>query len=308
MIGILGGVAGVALAWLGVRALPAILPADLPRLGEIAVDGRVLFAAALVTIATVLLFGLAPSLGGAAAGRFAHLRTGRSATAGGERARGALVALEVGLALVLTVGAALMLRTLGSLTSVDPGFRTDHLLTLRLQPTGLESQDALRAYWRDIIGRVEEIPGVVGAATILHLPTTGRAWHAPIEIEGRPLAAGASPPRTAWQVVSTGWFATAGTDHPGRDRRRDVTTSPRVIAVNRPSLAHFPGEARRSGSRREHAKRNRDHRRGGAASARQLNVAPPRVYVPFGQRIVGQLAVRTVANRDRSLVRSASGR
>ena len=75
--------------------------------------------------------------------------------------------------MVLTVGAALMLRTLSSLTSVDPGFRTDHLLTMRLQPTGLESQDALRAYWRDVIGRVEEIPGVTGAATILHLPAPG---------------------------------------------------------------------------------------------------------------------------------------
>ena len=138
-----------------------------------------------------------------------------------------------------------MLRTLASLTSVDPGFRTDHLLTMRLQPTGFDSQEALRAYWRDVISRVKDIPGVTGAATILHLPTSGRAWQAAIEVEGRPLASGESPPRASWQVVSTGWFATAGVPIiRGRDfDAGDVTTAPRVIAVNSAFAAqHFPGE------------------------------------------------------------------
>ena len=306
VLGLIGGAGGLALAWLGVRALPSILPANLPRLAEITLDGRVLLAAAVITVATVLVFGLAPSLGGISAGRFSHLRTGRGVTGRGERARGALVALEVGLAVVLTVGAALMLRTLASLTSVDPGFRTDHLLTMRLQPTGFDSDDALRAYWRDVIGRVEEIPGVTGAATILHLPTSGRAWHAPIEVEGRALAAGESPQRSAWQVVSTGWFATAGVPVlRGRDfDAGDVATSPRVIAVNSAFAArHFPGEdpiGRRikAGNATQNEIATIIAVVGGIRHD-SLNVSPgPEMYVPFGQRIVwsNSLVIRTTGD------------
>lgn len=306
LLGAFGGIAGVALAWGGVRALPLVLPASLPRVGEIAVDGRVLVAAAAITVLTVLLFGLAPSLGGMAAGRFANLRAGPGVSTGGARARGALVALEVGLAVVLTVGAALMLRTLASLTAVDPGFRADHLLTMRLQPTGFESQDALRAYWRDILDRVEEVPGVTRAATILHLPTSGRSWHAAIEIEGRPLAAGESPPRAAWQSISRGWFATTGVPIiRGRDfEDADVSSAPRVIAVNAAFAARlFPGE-------------DPVGRRIKAGNATQgefatilavvggirhdsLNTPPvPEVYVPFSQRIVwaNSLVLRTIAD------------
>ncbi len=306
LLGAVGGIAGVALAWIGVRALPLILPASLPRLGEIAVDGRVLVAAAAITVLTVLLVGLAPSLGGMAAGRFAGLGAGRGVATGGERARGALVALEVGLAVVLTVGAALMLRTLASLTAVDPGFRADHLLTMRLQPTGFASADALRAYWRDLLDRVEEVPGVSRAATILHLPTSGRTWRATIEVEGRPLAKSESPPRAAWQSVSSGWFATAGVLLiRGRDfGAGDVSSAPRVIAVNAAFAARlFPGE-------------DPVGRRIKAGNATQgefatiiavvggvrhdsLNTPPvPEVYVPFSQRTVvaNSLVIRTTAD------------
>jgi predicted permease len=306
VLGLLGGAGGIALAWLGVRALPAILPPNLPRLGEIALDGRVLLAAAILTIATVLAFGIAPSLGGVAAGRFEQLRTGRGAASSGERTRGALVALEMGLAVVLTVGAALMLRTLASLTSVDPGFRTDHLLTMRLQPAGFDSDVALRAYWQDVLTRVEEIPGVVSAATILHLPTSGRTWQAPIEVEGRPLAPGASPQRSAWQVVSTGWFRTAGVPVlSGRDfDGSDVASAPRVIAVNGAFVArHFPGEDP-IGKRIKAGNATQNEIATivavvGGIRHDSLNADPrPEVYVPFGQRIVWatSLVLRTTAD------------
>ena len=306
VIGLLGGAGGIALAWLGVRALPTILPANLPRLGEIALDGRVLLAAGILTIATVLAFGIAPSLGGVSAGRFDELRTGRGTASSGERTRGALVALEMGLAVVLTVGAALMLRTLASLTSVDPGLRTDHLLTMRLQPSGLGSDAALRAYWADVLARVEEIPGVVSVATILHLPTSGRTWHAPIEVEGRPLAPGASPDRAAWQVVSTGWFRTAGVPVlRGRDfDAADVASAPRVIAVNSAFAArHFPGEDP-IGKRIKAGNATQNEIATivavvGGIRHDSLSADPrPEVYVPFGQRIVWatSLVLRTTAD------------
>lgn len=306
LLGTLGGLAGAGVAGLVIRALPAILPANLPRLGEIGLDGRVLLVTALVTVATVLLFGIAPSMSGVAAGQFRYLRAGHGVAARGERARGVLVAAEVGLAVLLTIGAALMLRTLASLTAVDPGLRTDHLLTMRLQPTGLGSPEALRAYWRDVIGRVEAVPGVSRAATILHLPTSGRTWQAAVEIEGHPIAAGESPPRTAWQSVSTGWFATAGIPLiRGRDfDATDVSTAPFVIAVNRTFAERlFPGEdplGRRikAGNATQNEFATIIAVVGGVRHD-SLNTPPrPEVYVPFGQRTVwaNSLVIRTVAD------------
>src|SRR5262249_10240518 len=136
-------------------------------------------------------------------------RSSRTVTGGG-RVRGLVVALELGLALVLTAGATLMGRTLVALSRVDTGLRPDHLLTLRLQPSDRDGNAALGAYWDELLARVEAVPGVLSAGTILHLPTSGRTWHADVVVEGRGVTPGQPPLRTAWQVVSPGYFRTAG--------------------------------------------------------------------------------------------------
>lgn len=299
----LGGLGGLALAVGALRLAPAILPSDLPRLREIGLDGTVLAAAAGVVLLTALVFGAAPALHAAREASGGWLRTGRGASRSGGTTRGVLVAVEVAMAVVLLAGAGLMIRTVRALNSVDPGFRPDHLLTMKLQPSGLESQDALRAYWRTVLGRVRAVPGVEAAGSVLHLPTGGRKWQADLEVEGRPLDPGVTPPQAAWQSVSAGYLAAAGI---ALVRGRDIgpgdgADAPPVVLVNTEAeRLLFPQEdpiGRRIkagyGTRQRWATVV-----GVVGSVRHdsLNAAPgPEIYVPFEQTTVvaTALIVRT---------------
>jgi predicted permease len=146
----------------------------------------------------------------------------------------------------LLVGASIMWRSLTATLRVDRGLRSDHLLTAAVMPTGLREPEQVRAFWRQTLQSIEAIPGVRGAATILHLPTSGRTWMADIEVVGRPLAAGQPKPRSAWQSVSHSYFSTAGVPIiAGRPfTPADNAGAPRVVAVNEAFAEEmFPGES-----------------------------------------------------------------
>ena len=132
-----GAAAGLALAFANLPLLVGLLPNDTPRTGDIRVDGTVATAVVAAALLVALLFAIAPSF---TAGRrsFATLLREGAATESRatRRTRGAMVAVEIALALVLTIGAGLMVRTLWHLQRVDPGIDVDHILTLRLQPSG----------------------------------------------------------------------------------------------------------------------------------------------------------------------------
>ncbi len=311
-LGALGGALGAALAFAGVGVLRRLLPADLPRVSEIAVDGRVLLGGLILTLGSSLLFGLVPALQARRAG-LAHGLRSHGRVAGGDRTRGAVVALEIALALVLTAGASLMGRTLVALNRVDSGLRPDHLLTLHLQPSGRDTDEALRAYWDEVLARVESVPGVVSAATILHLPTSGRSWKADAAVEGRVAGPGEALPRTAWQSVSPGYFATAGVAVVrGRAfAASDGPHAPRVAAVNTAfASALFPGEDP-VGRRVRLGRATQEEWAEIVAVVASvhhdaLDLAPgPEVYVPFAQRVVvaNSLIVRTAV--DPALVATA---
>ena len=122
-----------------------------------------------------LLFAIAPSF---TAGRrgFGSLREGAATESRAtRRTRGAMVSVEIALALVLTIGAGLMLRTLWHLQRVDPGIDVDRILTLRLQPTssGYQGPDAINAYYDQVLARIGAIPGVTAAGANQHLPFSG---------------------------------------------------------------------------------------------------------------------------------------
>lgn len=293
VLGAAGGIIGVALAYAGTGILHRVLPPSVPRIEEIAVDGRVLAAALAVTGLVSVLFGLVPLAEARIAGVTARLRAGRTTTGAGARARRIVVSLEVALALVLAIGATLMGRTLVALADVDPGLRADRLLTMRLQPTA-DGDDARRAYWHDVLARVRALPGVVSAATVMHLPLGGRAWDADITVEGRARQPDAPPPRAHWQVVSPMYFATAGIPIVrGRDfRESDGAHGPRVIAVNSAFAARlFPGEDP-IGHRLRATHATDDSLATivavvGSVRHDSLNVQPgPEVYVPLDQKTV----------------------
>ena len=233
-LGMAGGIAAIGIAMLGVRFIPGLLPADLPRVEEITLNGRVMGFALVVTLLPSLVVALAPIAHALRSSTATRLRESRGGSPGGERTRGMLVAAEVAMALVLLVGASLMGRTMVALFNVDPGLRAERLLTARMQPSAANGEESVRAWWRALLTELETVPGVVSAATILHLPTIGRSWSTHVTFEGRTPAPGAAPDRAAWQSVSEGYFATAGIPLlAGRDfGPSDRASTPRVVIVN----------------------------------------------------------------------------
>lgn len=205
LLAALGGVAGLAVAYLTVPALVTLLPSSIPRLHEIGVDSSVLGVCMIASIVTGFVFGLTPALA-ATRGSFADaLRaSGNSRTASRSAgARSTLVIGQVGLSLVLMVGAGLMVRSLVNLTNVDPGFRTTGLLTMKLQIPGAEGA---RSLFEEIERDVASLPGVTHAATTQHFPIKEATWTSRVEVQGRPVVEGQTLPRSTWRSVSSGFF------------------------------------------------------------------------------------------------------
>jgi predicted permease len=236
-LGVVGGVAGVTLAWWATRLLLALQPPDLPRIAEVQLDARVLAFAAVTAVGTGLLFGVVPALR-ASGGRIASgLRLhGRGAAAGDSRFRRALVVGQIGLALTLLAGAGLLGRSLLALRAVDPGFREDHVLTGQLtlasadypgEPEVIETLEAIRA-------RVRALPGVAAAGAVTNLPLASGSGDINIMIEGRPQAEGEVSPRADWQVVTPGYFDAMGlTLLRGRGLdERDRVGAPGAVVIN----------------------------------------------------------------------------
>jgi putative ABC transport system permease protein len=189
LLAFLGGLAGLALAWFGLDALLAAAPADLPRLDEIRIDGRVLAFTLGLSLLTGILFGLMPALQTAAADPGRTLKEGgRSATTLGRSLRRGLVVVEVAMAVILLVGAGLMIRSFINVQRVDLGFSPDQVVTARIALFGPNYQQPQRSvqFFTDLVARTEAMPGIDGAAAVgtLFLSTTPNSTN--FSIEGRP--------------------------------------------------------------------------------------------------------------------------
>jgi putative ABC transport system permease protein len=176
LLAVMGGILGVAIAEIGVRALVALSPPGLPRIGAIGVDG-VVFAFGLgITSLVGLIVGLAPALRASHSDPHNALQQSSRTTAGGHRlTRRILVVSEVALALVLLVGAGLLLRSLKHLFAIDPGFDSGYLLTMQVQESGRRfNDDSARArFFALALEAVGKVPGVTGAAFTSQLPLSG---------------------------------------------------------------------------------------------------------------------------------------
>ena len=177
LLALMGGTAGVLLAYAGIRALVSIAPAGIPRLDEIGIDGAALAFTALVSMLTGLLFGVLPAVRASSARVTAALREGsRSATVGRarQRTRDALVIAQIALAFVLVIGSGLMVRSFQALRSVDPGFSADGVLTFEVQPlaTKYVGPQAAAQFYDRLIERLEAVSGVMRAGAINALPLT----------------------------------------------------------------------------------------------------------------------------------------
>ena len=209
----IGGGAGLLLAWWGVGALVALAPASAPRLRDVRVDAAVIAFTAAVTVLTALASGLAPALATARAHLTPAMREGgRESTASG-RLRALLVTAEIAVALVLVVGAALLIRTLVALQHVDMGFNADHVLTASVTPPRAQYRDpaALRQLYVRLLERASAIPGVRAAALTNMLPLSGGDFNLSFAIEGRPFTGSpGTEPVAGTRVVSASYVTTLG--------------------------------------------------------------------------------------------------
>ncbi len=197
ILGIFGSLAGMFLAYLGVSALISLLPPGLPRIQAIRVDWSVLGFALVLSLAVSFVFGLAPVLFAAKSDPQANLREGARAgeATGSQRARSFLAAVEVALAMVLLVGAGLLLRSFARLTSVSPGFAPDGVVKamVSLPQFKYSTQQQWSAFATDLMTRLQAVPGMQNSACAAPLPIKDGQVNLPFEIAGNPpLPAGAA--------------------------------------------------------------------------------------------------------------------
>ncbi|HKP86343.1 MAG TPA: ABC transporter permease [Blastocatellia bacterium] len=250
MLALAGGVAGLLLASWGIDGLMALSPASLPRAQTISLDGYVLGFTIAVSILTGLLFGLAPALQASKLDLNETLKEGgRSSTEGSRRnrARRLLVISEVALALVLLVGAGLMIRSFLRVQSLDPGFDPRNVLTMIVSLAGSEHSTGPRraAFFDQLLERVESLPGIQSASAINHLPLGGDIWTIGFAIEGRPAPPPGETPGAVYRIVRPNYFRTMGeTLLAGRDfTERDNESAPGAVIINETfARRYWPGE------------------------------------------------------------------
>jgi len=191
LLALLGGIGGLALASWGTDALVTLIPPELiPRTGEISLDWRVLTFAMVASILTGLVFAVAPAIKASRVDVNHALKQGGGKGAiGDDRGvmRSALVVSEIALALILLVGAALLIRTFLELRRIDPGFDPRNVLTFEVAPNGQQYNTTAKhvEYTQRALERLKSIPGVTGAAVTTNLPL-GRWLNLAVEVDGRP--------------------------------------------------------------------------------------------------------------------------
>jgi predicted permease len=240
VLGVVSGLAGAWLARLGVLALIAVAPADLPRGDEISVDAVALLFALIVALGASVIFGLAPALQTSRVRLVSGLREGGKGTSIGARggwARNAFVVAEIAMAVTLVTGAGLLARSLAALAAVDMGFAPDRLLVVSTQfpLASFEQAPRASAFFRDLLADVRALPGVDAAGGVTSMPTALRS-NGTFTIEGstRLLPAGTRSPQATLNVATPGYFQTLRVPVTrGRDfTAADTRTAPFVAIVN----------------------------------------------------------------------------
>jgi putative ABC transport system permease protein len=236
-LAMISGVVGIGVAWLAMKALRALDPGDVPRLDELSIDARVLGFSVLISLLTGILFGLAPAIHAARTNLNEMLKEGGRSVTGGrlrQRIRSMLVTVEVGLSVALLVSAGLLLRSFWRLQDVSPGFKPDHLLTMRVNLPRNRYPENPRAwgFYKRFLEEVGALPGVESAAVTSGLPMSGGGTAGEVRVEGRPAADGTQS-SADWRVVSPGYFRTMGIPLRGREfEERDNNEAPPVTIIS----------------------------------------------------------------------------
>jgi putative ABC transport system permease protein len=215
LLAVCGALLGLGLAAAALRALLALDPTSLPPLAPVTIDGPVMAFTLTLGVVTTIVFGLLPALRTLGINLVDALREGsQQATVGGgrQRLRSALVVAEVALAVILVIGAGLMLRSLSALGRIDLGFEPDRVLTMRLSVPSAryDTPERVVGFYRDLLARVRALPGVEAAGVVRVLPLATTIGDYGLDVEGYQETPGAGA-KGDWQIVSDGAFEAMGT-------------------------------------------------------------------------------------------------
>jgi putative ABC transport system permease protein len=250
LLGILGGILGLVLSVVGIKLLTAFIPPNIPQVKAITIDAKVLGFTLLVSLLTGVIFGLAPAIQSSVFNPNEALKEGgRDSTSGsrGNRIRGLLIIGEVAVSLVLLIGAGLLINSFLRLRNVDPGFRTDKLLTMKIVLPDIKYRERAQrsAFYSDLTRRIEAVPGVKSAAVTTNLPLYKQGNSIGIVIEGRPEPPPGQELIVATRVISPKYFETMSIPLlRGRQfGAEDTEKSPGVVVINETmARRYWPGE------------------------------------------------------------------
>src|SRR5262252_5104996 len=239
LLALVAGVASVVIAAWGIRGLIAVAPAGLPRIAEVHVDLRVLLFASAVSLAASLVFGLAPALYASRSDLNEVIKHGGRAMTGGPsgRLRASLIVFETAAAVVLVIGAGLLIRSFAALNGVDLGFRTERLLVAdtAVPIATLDAAPHAVRFYHTLLPEIAAVPGVEAVSAVMGVPTRTRS-NGGYAIEGGPTfeQIGVRSPQAIFTVATPGYFSTIGV--PIRDGRdfsdADNDSAPLVTVIN----------------------------------------------------------------------------
>jgi putative ABC transport system permease protein len=321
LLGLGGGALGLLLARFALVTLKTFLPRETPRLGDVGIDGHVLVFTAGLAIATGLLFGLAPALSSWRLDLATSLNTGsrRSSGTGTAWLYNGLVVAEIGLAVVLVIGAGLLVKSLWLLGRTSPGFRPEQVLTIQITPNASSSKDraACISFYDELIRRVRLIPGVEEAGAVNALPLGGDIPVLPAAVEGHPGESEAPAP-LLWSGAITPLYTDImgipileGRGFSDGDR---ADSAPVVLVTASTARAFWPGQE--AVGKHVKAVWEREWRTviGVISDVRQYGLDQARpswvdgeIYMPYAQAVTGHrdfpssmsLVLRSTADRSR---------
>ena len=243
----MGGALGVALAASGIELLVALQLPDVPRIGAVTIDWRVLVFTTATTALAGMLLGILPAIAASRTDPAVALHESSGRAGGGRaRLRAALVIGEIAAALVLVIGATLLVRSYAELSSVDPGYRVDGVLTTRLTlPTADYADAEVAPFFRQLLQRLDGVPGIAGAGAVSNLPLATDLGDLNFDIEGRATPADAVSSKADWQTVTPGYLeamriplVSGRTIEPVDD-----VDAPGVVVINETAAQRYwPGE------------------------------------------------------------------
>jgi putative ABC transport system permease protein len=250
MLSLLGGIVGLGLAYAGLNVLTRFIPPDIAHAETIGIDAKVLVFTLVVAVVTGVLFGLAP------ASQASHFNLndtlkegGRDSGAGvrGKRLRSSLVIAEVAVSFILLIGAGLLINSFMHLRNLDPGFRADHLLTMKVDLSDVKYPNRERriTFFEEALRRVRELPGVQSVAVASNLPLTYNGDSMSIGVEGLPDPPPDQRADVIYRAIGPGYFGTMGIPIVrGRDFTDQDTADTRYVAIigEKTAQNYWPGQ------------------------------------------------------------------